>query len=145
MNRPARAGLVTALVATAAWGLAGLVWLASGHLSLVLLVAPIAWGLVEVAARARKSRLARVLNAAFLHLVADDGAEFDGALAVVLARRARLLGMLPPRLIDLRLARMPSGEHFVVRGELRRESEAVVWRVTRVSAEQAQQWLRDLA
>lgn len=147
MSRPAREGLITALVAVAAWTVAGLVWLASGYLSLILVAAPIAWALVDAAVRHRKSRLARVVERAFPQLEAEAGGEgdFNGAAARVLARRVRLLGLLPPRLIELRWTQMPSGEQFVVRAELRSESHPVLWQVIRVSAEQAQQWMRDLA
>lgn len=144
LTRPARDGLSAALVALAAWGAAGSLWLLTGHVSLVLLATPFAWGLIEAAARARKLRLARRVDREFRSLEADDGCAFDGASAVILRRRARLLGMFPPRLIELRLTRIPSGEHFAVRAEVRNDSAPIQWRVSRLSPAQAQQWRHEL-
>lgn len=145
LTRPARDGLITALVALAAWGAAGGVWLLSGQVSLVLLATPFAWALVEAAARARKLRLAARVERAFRSLEAEDASGFAGVSAAILGRQARLLGMFPPRLIELRLTRMPTGEYFAVRAEVRNDAAPIQWRVSRLSPAQAQQWRQELA
>lgn len=79
-----------------------------------------------------------MVEAAFQELVSADDVQFDGAQAEVLARRARLLGLAPPRLVELRLVRMPAGGHYAVRAET--AGGSVEWRVQRLDPAQAQQW-----
>lgn len=79
-----------------------------------------------------------MVETAVRELVSEDGADFDGAHAQVLARRSRLIGLLPPRLVELRLLRMPTGGHYAVRAET--AGGPIRWRVQRLSPEQAQQW-----
>lgn len=136
---------LTAAVALAAWGGAGAVWLASGHVSVVLLAAPLAWALADATLDRRATRLAARVAREFRDLEAEGGADFDGASAQVLAQRARLFGVLPPRLVELRLVRSPAGALFLVRAELRDAAAPVAWRVTRLNPDEAQRWQRELA
>ena len=103
------------------WGAAAVGWLgaallyaSTGHLSLVLLLAPVAFILGDRAAERRKARLQALVDAAFLQLVGDEEPVFRGREVAVLRQRARLLG-LPPRLVDIRIVRSPAGHHWAVR------------------------------
>lgn len=145
MRRIGREHVSTALVATGFWGLAGVVWLATGKLSFVLLVAPAAWALVDAALLRRRDRLAHRVSREFPDLVAENEADFDGAQAQLLARRARLLGLLPPRLVELRLARSSDGAEFLVRAEVRDDTGPIAWRVVRLTSSERQRWQRELA
>jgi hypothetical protein len=107
-------------------------------MSWILLAAPLAWWAGAQLAAARRLRLEKMVEAAFRELVSEDAADFDGARAEVLARRARLLGVAPPRLVELRLVRMPVGGPYAVRAET--AGGPVAWRVQRLDLEQAQQW-----
>jgi len=127
------------LAATSAcWAAALGLWWASGRISLTLLLAPLAWWAGSRLAGARRARLEALVEAALTDLVSEDGTDFDGAQAQVLARRSRLIGLLPPRLVELRLLRMPTGAHYAVRAET--AGGPVRWRVQGLSPEQAQQW-----
>jgi hypothetical protein len=112
------------------WGAAALLFAATGHLSLVLILGPVAFALGDAAAERRKARLQALVDAAFRQLVSEGEAGFEGARAVILRQRARLLG-LPPRLIDIRVARSPDGRHWAIRAEARGPSvDDIRWRVT---------------
>jgi hypothetical protein len=133
MPGPAR-WLIAALVG---WLPAAAVYAASGHVSLVLLLGPLAFALGDAAAERRKARLQRLVDAAFVQLVSDDDAAFSGRSVTILRRRARLLGW-PPRLIDIRVARSPDGGHWAVRAEARGPTvDDIRWRVTRLSESEA--------
>ena len=126
------------LVAVLVGGLAAAVLHATtGHVSLVLLLGPVAFVLGDAAAERRKERLQRLVDAAFAQLVSDDEPAFSGRTVTVLRRRARLLGW-PPRLIDIRVARSPEGRHWAVRAEARGPTvDDIRWRVTRLSEGEA--------
>jgi hypothetical protein len=131
------------LVAAAIGWLAGAVLYATTrHVSLVLLLGPIAFVLGDVVAERRKARLQRLVDDAFVQLVSDDGSGFSGQTVAVVRRRARLLGW-PPRLIDIRVARSPDGSHWVVRAEARGPgADDIRWRVTRLTDAEARTALR---
>ena len=106
---------------------------ATGHVSLVLLLGPVAFMLGDAAAERRKARLQRLVDAAFVQLVSDEDPAFSGRAVSILRRRARLLGW-PPRLIDICVARSPDGHHWAVRAEARGPTvDDIRWRVTRLS------------
>jgi hypothetical protein len=112
------------------WLAAAALYLAAGHVSLVLLLGPLAFILGDAVAERRKSRLRALVDAAFVELVSDEAPGFSGRSAVVLRRRSRLLGW-PPRLIDIRIVRSPDGAHWAVRAEARGPSaDDIAWRVT---------------
>jgi hypothetical protein len=127
------------LVAVAAGGVgAVLLFAATGHWSVVLLLGPTAFILGDVVAARHKARLQARVDAAFIQLVSDDDSGFRGADAIVLRQRARLLGF-PPRLVDIRMVRMPHGSHFAVRAETRDGApDRIDWRVTRLAETEAQ-------
>ncbi|MGB2818154.1 MAG: hypothetical protein WBC37_13115 [Burkholderiaceae bacterium] len=133
MRWPAR-WLVAAAIG---WLAAAALYAATGQLSLVLLLGPIAFVLGDVAAERRKVRLQRLVDAAFVQLVSDDDPAFSGRAVVVLRRRARLLGW-PPRLIDIRIARSRDGSHWAVRAEARGPTaDDIRWRVSRLTEAEA--------
>jgi hypothetical protein len=133
MPVPAR-WLVAALVG---WLAAIVLYVATRHVSLVLLLGPVAFALGDAAAERRKARLQRLVDAAFVQLVSDDDPEFSGRTVTVLRRRARLLG-LPPRLVDIRVVRSPRGCHWAVRAEASgRSVDDIRWRVTRLAERDA--------
>ena len=135
MTRGSFAGLAAA---AACWSAAFGLWWGTGRVSAILLAGPlVVWAAASLAS-VRRARLEAQVAAAFSELISEDELRFDGARAEVLARRARLLGIAPPRLVELRLVRMPEGEHYAVRAET--TGAAVAWRVQRLSPEQAQQW-----
>lgn len=110
---------------------------ATRHVSLVLLLGPVAFMLGDAAAERRKARLQRLVDGAFVQLVSDDDPAFAGRAVTVLRRRARLLGW-PPRLIDVRVVRSPDGRHWAVRAEARGPTaDDIRWRVTRLSEGEA--------
>jgi hypothetical protein len=130
-------------LAAAALGWAGAALLhgATGQLSLVLLLAPVAFVLGDWAAERRKARLQALVDAAFLQLVSDDEPGFSGRRVTVARRRARLLG-LPPRLVEIRIARAPDGAHWAVRAEARGPTpDDIAWRVTRLTEGEARRAL----
>lgn len=121
----------------AGWLGAALLYFASGHLSLVLLLGPIAFVLGDLAAARRKARLQAVVERSFRQLVSDEEPGFRGDRVRVLRQRSRLLGM-PPRLIDIRIVRSPEGNHWAVRAEARSANvEQIGWRVTRLTDSEA--------
>ena len=121
------------VAAAVGWGGAGLLHASTGHLSMVLLLAPGAFILGDWAAERRKARLQALVDAAFLQLVSDDDSRFSGMAVTILRRRSRLLG-LPPRLIDIRIVRGPDDSHWAVRAEARGPSrDDIRWRVTRLT------------
>jgi hypothetical protein len=129
MRGPARWLVAAAL----GWLGAAALYAATSHLSLVLLLAPVAFFLGDWAAERRKRRLQSLVDRAFRQLVSDDAPRFCGHEVTVLRRRARLLG-LPPRLIDIRIARGRDGSHWAVRAEARGPSvDDIAWRVTRLT------------
>lgn len=133
MRVPAR-WLVAALVG---WPAAAVLYIATGQVSLVLLLGPPAFVLGDAAAGKRKARLQRLVDAAFVQLVSDDDPAFSGRSVTVLRHRARLLGW-PPRLIDLRVARSPQGGHWAVHAEARGPTaDDIRWRVTRLTESEA--------
>lgn len=124
------------IAAAVGWAGALLLYAGTGHLSLVLLLGPLAFILGDAAASRRKARLQALVDTAYLQLVSEDGG-FDGRLAAVLRRRSRLLGW-PPRLVDVRIARSPDGMHWAVRAEARGPSlDDIAWRVTRLTEVEA--------
>ena len=109
--------------AVAGWVAAAVLYATAGHVSLVLLLGPIAFVLGDMAAERRKA--------------SDEAPGFAGRTAVTLRRRSRLLG-LPPRLIDLRIVRGADGVHWAVRAEARGPSlDDIRWRVTRLTEAEA--------
>jgi hypothetical protein len=129
------------VAAAVGWTGAGLLHAATGQLSLVLLLAPVAFVLGDGAAERRKARLQALVDAAFLQLVSDDEPGFSGRGVTVVRRRARLLG-LPPRLVDIRIARSADGAHWAVRAEARGPSpDDIAWRVTRLTEGEARRAL----
>lgn len=145
MNAIWREHALTAAVAIGSWGLAGALWLTTGKLSFVLLAAPVAWALADAALLRRKDRLANRVSREFPDLIEEGGEGFDGAQAQLLARRARLLGFLPPRLVEFRLAQAPGGAHFLVRAEVCDDVGPIAWRVVRLTPAELQRWQRELA
>lgn len=128
--------------AVAGWLAAAVLYAAAGHVSLVLLLGPIAFVLGDMAAERRKARLQALVERAFVQLVSDEAPGFAGRTAVVLRRRSRLLG-LPPRLVDVRIVRGADGAHWAVRAEARGPSlDDIRWRVTRLTEAQALAALR---
>jgi len=129
------------LAAAVGWTSAGLLHAVTGHLSLVLLLAPVAFVLGDRAAERRKDRLQALVDAAFLQLVSDDEPGFSGRAVTVVRQRSRLLG-LPPRLVDIRIARAPDGTHWAVRAAARGPSpDDIAWRVTRLTESEARRAL----
>lgn len=124
------------------WLAAALLLVATQQLSLVLLLGPVAFVLGDLAAERRKARLQSVVDLAFRQLVSDNGPCFRGDSVVVLRQRSRLLG-LPPRLIDIRLARALDGSHWAIRAEARGAGiDGIRWRVTRLTEAEARAALR---
>lgn len=116
---------------------AAALWLATGRWSMVLALGPLAFILGDALAARRKARLQAAVDRAFETLVGDDEGGFRARDAVVLQRRARLLG-LPPRLVEIRIVRMPDARHYAVRAEARRSDPAAVrWRVARLTDAEA--------
>jgi hypothetical protein len=123
--------------AAVGWVAAAILFTATGHLSLVLILGPVAFVLGDASAERRKARLRALVDAAFAQLVSEDGAGFEGRTAVTLRHRARLVG-LPPRMIDIRVARTPDGRHWAIRAEARGPSvDDIRWRVTALTDAEA--------
>jgi hypothetical protein len=124
------------------WMGAALLYLATGHLSLVLLLGPIAFVLGDVTAERRKARLQAEVERAFRQLVSEEEPGFRGDSARVLRQRSRLLG-IPPRLVDIRIVRTPEGSHWAVRAEARSaDADEIRWRVTRLTDAEVRAALR---
>lgn len=122
-----------ALAAVVLWLAAALLYAGSGRWSVVLLLAPLVFAAGDAWAVRRKARLSAWLDAELPLLVSgvDDGASFRAADAVVVEKRERLQGGLPPVLLAQRILRMPDGRHFLVRAKLRRigRPDEIAWRV----------------
>jgi hypothetical protein len=130
------------VAALTAWVAAVALYAATGQVSLVLLLGPVAFVLGDVAAGRRKARLQRLVDEAFVELVGEDDPAFAGSTATILRRRARLLGW-PPRLIDIRIASSPDGNRWAVRAEARGPTaDDIRWRVTRLTDAEARAALR---
>ena len=130
------------VAALTGWLAAVALYAATGQVSLVLLLGPVAFVLGDAAAGRRKERLQRLVDAAFAQLVGEDDPAFSGSTVTVLRRRARLLGW-PPRLIDIRIALSPDGSHWAVRAEARGPTtDDIRWRVTRLTDAEARAALR---
>ncbi len=119
-----------ALAAALLWSAALLLYIGSGRWSAVLLAAPVVFAAGDLLASRRKARLAALVDATLLQLVADDGVSF--AQAQVLQRRDRLLGAFPPRLHAERLLRA-NGRRYRLRATLARaHPDAIDWQVARL-------------
>jgi hypothetical protein len=125
-----------ALAAAVLWLAAALLYAGSGRWSIVLLLAPLVFAAGDAWAVRRKARLTAWLDAELLLLVsdADDGQVFRAADAVIVERRERLLGGLPPVLLAQRTLRMPDGQLIQVQAKVRRlgRADEIDWRVERL-------------
>ncbi len=125
-----------ALAAAVLWLAAVVLYAGSGRWSIVLLLAPVVFAAGDAWAVRRKARLVAWLDAELLLLVsdADDGQVFRAADAVVVEKRERLLGGLPPVLLAQRILRLPDGQLFKVQAKARRvgRGEDINWLVERL-------------
>jgi len=125
-----------ALAAALLWLAAALIYAGSGRWSVVLLLAPVVFAIGDAWAVRRKARLTAFVDAELALLVsdADQGDEFRAADAVVVERRERLLGALPPVLLAQRILRMPDGRLIKVQAKVQRfgRADEIKWRVERL-------------
>jgi hypothetical protein len=124
-----------AVAAAVLWLAAAVLYASSGRWSIVLLLAPLVFAAGDAWAVRRKARLTAWLDAELQLLVSeDDDQVFRAADAVIVEKRERLLGGLPPVLLAKRTLRMPDGQLIQVQAKVRRlgRADEIAWRVERL-------------